>query len=401
VDWRRLLWASLTNATILWLFAAAETLSAAEIQVPVAAADARSVLPAFGGAHTVGVLSFNWIDRTRSRTGLPEDGGSREISVTAWYPAVTHRGQKRALYAPEIDTILASVDAVPEDRQQFIKAHEPLLNVSSNSVPGADPAPANGGWPVILFSPGGNVSRHFQTALAEGVASRGFVFIAISHPYSSLDVAPESGFSMSLDWDLDNEDPQRADNNDNRLADILAEDAAFVLRQIRIMAGSGHALALAIDLCRVGIAGHSRGGKTVGRSCSTNKEFRACAVIDNIGPARERASGIEQPFLTLRAEWNEDRTAALHDFLRRTGSVSHDVLLRDSNHFTCTDLPLFISELRVEGAEPDEGINACARIIAGFFEAFLSVSADDSSDWIPEDLSERVSVRQFSLHAGQ
>ena len=393
--------AHLTFATILWLFVTAETSCAAEIQVPIAATDAKFVLPAYSGAHAVGVRSFSWIDRTRSRTGLSKDGGNREISVTVWYPAIKDYGQKPALYAPELETILAAIDTVPEDKQQFIEAHEALLNVSSNSIPGADIAPANGGWPVILFSPGGNVSRHFQTVLAEGVASRGFVLIAISHPYSSLDVAPESGFSMSLDWDLDNEDPQRADNNDNRLADILAEDAAFVLEQIRVMARSDHVLAGAMDLDRVGIAGHSRGGKTVGRSCSTNKEFRACAVIDNIGPARERETGINQPFLTLRSDWNENRVAELRDYLGRTGSVSHDVLLLQSNHFTCTDMPLFISELRVEGTDPVDGITACVRIIAGFFEEFLSATASESDNWIPEDLSKRISVRQFRMNARQ
>jgi len=398
---KRLAWAIFDSVVMQSLFLSAGTLQATEIQVPVAPANARSVLPAVGGAHAVGVRSFSWIDNSRSRTGLRGDGGSREITVTAWYPATASPGQKQALYAPGIEAILATVDTVPENTQQFIKAHEPMVNVVSNSIPGADPAPIQEGWPVIFFSPGGNVSHHFQTALAEEIASRGFVFISMSHPYSSLDVAPESGFSMSLDWDLDNDDRQIADENDNRLSDILAEDAHFVLNQVRIAAGNGHPLAAAMDLDRAGIAGHSRGGKTVGRACSTNKQFRACAVIDNIGPARERKTGIKQPFLTLRSDWGEDRVNELHDYLGRTGSVAHDVLLMNSNHFTCTDMALFISDLREERADPIEGIKACARIIVTFFRTFLAADASETVNWIPQDHSEEVSVQYFTSSSGE
>jgi len=218
----------------------------------------------------------------------------------------------------------------------------------------------------------------------------------MAHPYSSLDVAPESGFSMSLDWDLDNEDRQLADENDNRLAQILAEDAAFVFDQIRAITMTGHPLASAMDLNRAGIAGHSRGGKTVGRACSTNEAFRACVVIDNIGPARERITGIDQPFLTLRSDWDENRVAELHNYLSRTGSVAHDVMLLNSNHFSCSDLPLFIPELQVEAVEPVESINTCARIIAAFFDAFLSDGASETIGWLPDGLSRQTSIRRFS-----
>jgi len=396
---KRLFWARLVGAVILSLILSAEISRATEIRVPVAPENARSVLPAIGGAHPVGVRSFYWIDNTRSKTGLPDDGGSRKISATVWYPAITKSGQKPALYSPEIEKVLAAADSVPENRKQFILAHEPLLNVVSHSLPGAQPAPTKHGWPVVFFSPGGNVSRHFQTVLAETLASQGFVFIAISHPYSSFDVAPEAGFSMSLEWDLDNEDRQIADANDNRLAQILAADAAFAFDQMRAIATAGDPLAAVMDLNRTGIAGHSRGGKTVGRACSTNEAFRACVVIDNIGPARERVTGIDQPFLALRSDWDDDRVAELHDYLGRTGSIAHDVLLINSNHFSCTDLPLFIAELRVEGIEPAEGIRACAGIIASFFDAFLSDGDRENIDWIPDALSSQISMRRFNSNA--
>jgi hypothetical protein len=89
----------------------------------------------------------------------------------------------------------------------------------------------------------------------------------------------------------------------------------------------------------------------------------------------------------------------LHNYLSRTGSVAHDVLLLNSNHFSCSDLPLFIPELQVEAVEPVESINTCARIIAAFFDAFLSDGASETIGWIPDELSRQTSIRRFSSNA--
>ena len=373
---------------------------AGEIQVPSAPDNPAAVLPPFEGHYGVGVRSYYWVDETRSKSGLDGDDGQRGISVTAWYPAVVERDERPALYAPGTDKILAAVDDVPEKRKRFIMAHEPLLNVAANAVPAAQAVAKKDGWPVILFSPGGNVSLHFQTALAERLASRGFVFIAMSHPYSSLDVSPDSGFTMSLEWDLDNEDRQVADENDNRLAGVLADDAAFVLARLRDLPTDDEALGPVMDLEQVGIAGHSRGGKTVGRACSTNPDYRACAVLDNIGPARERMTGIDQPFLTLRSAWDDARVAELHDYLGRTGSVAHDVVLENSNHFSCTDIPLFVAEVRLDGVDPASGIESCASILEAFFATFLTNEIAVATNWLPTGEVANVMIRRFQARAG-
>ena len=122
-----------------------------ELPVPYAPADAKRVLPVPDGNHSIGVRSFYWVDVTRSKSGLPNAEGVREISATVWYPAIAERGQKSALYAPGVDTILAAADKVPDNRRQFILAHQPLLGVAANGMPDADPVIAENGWPVILF----------------------------------------------------------------------------------------------------------------------------------------------------------------------------------------------------------------------------------------------------------
>jgi len=370
--------------------------SAGEIEVPEASEASRFTLPAPDGPHSVGVRSYGWIDATRAELATPEEDDFREVTVQIWYPAVMGKDERKALYAPELEEMLAAAASLPPREQGFVRAHTPLLNTATNSVPEAKPEVSGGPAPVILFSPGGNVSRHFQTALAERMASQGFVFVSMSHPYSTIDVAPQTGFSMTIDWGLDDADAETARVNDDRLADILAADADFVIEKLRELSTSDGPLAGALELDHLGIAGHSRGGTTVGRACASNPRFVACAVLDNIGPDREQETGVPPPFLTLRSPWDDERIASLHGYLGRTGSIAHDVELSRSNHFSCTDLPLFLSDLRVEGIEPADGIDDCADILESFFDAYLRRRISTNDRWQPPIGRARVTTFESS-----
>jgi pimeloyl-ACP methyl ester carboxylesterase len=367
-----------------------------EIRIPYAPTNPKFTLPPSNGPHSVGVRSFAWMDETRVETAGPNEADFREITVQVWYPATVENTAKSALYTPELKEMLLASANLSAGEQKFVKAHEVFGNTATNSVPGAKILEAVHPWPVILFSPGGNVSRHWQTALAERISSQGVVFVSMSHPYSTMDVAPVSGFSMSIDWGLDQDDDQAATEADNRLAQVLAGDAAFVLHQLRKLVQDDDRFFSALELRHIGIAGHSRGGTTVGRACASNPDIVACAVIDNIGPDRERETGVKPPFLTLRAPWAEERIAVLHDYLNRTGSVAYDVELASSNHFTCTDHPLFMLDLRVAGIEPVDGIDACANILASFFDAYLRrrISTDDNT-WEQTIRSDKVRITRF------
>jgi pimeloyl-ACP methyl ester carboxylesterase len=386
----------LIHCAIAIMLVTGSTVWGEEIRVPYAPSNPEHTLPAFTGPHSVGVRFFAWIDEARVETASPNETDYREVAVQVWYPATVESTARSALYTPELKEMLSASANLPPGEQKFVKAHEVLGNTATNSVPGAKILESVRPWPVILFSPGGNVSRHSQTALAERLASQGFVFVSMSHPYSTMDVAPVSGFSMSIDWGLDQEDDQAALTADNHLAEVLAGDAAFVLRQLRNLGEDHDPFKGTLDLSKVGIAGHSRGGTTVGRACASNPDIVACAVIDNIGPDREQKTGVKPPFLTLRSSWDEERIAILHDYLNRTGSVAYDVELAGSNHFSCTDLPLFMHDLRVDGIEPADGIDACAKILASFFDAYLirRIATDDNT-WERTIRSDNVTITRF------
>lgn len=386
----------LINCAIVMMLLTSFSILGAESRIPHAPTNPGYTLPVFKGHYAVGVRSFAWIDESRLEKASPKADDYREVAIQIWYPIELETSGRTALYFPELQEILSVSSGLSEGEQKFIMAHKVLANTATNSVTAAKILSSAEAWPVILFSPGGNVSRHSQTALAERMAGEGFVFVSMTHPYSTLDVVPTSGFSMSIDWGLDQEDEQAALEADNRLADVLAGDAAFVLHQLRKLVENDEAFGHALDLSQVGITGHSRGGTTVGRACASNPDIVACAVLDNIGPDRERETGVKQPFLTLRSPWDEERIAVLHDYLSRTGSVAYDVEMADSNHFSCTDLPLFMPDLQVKGVDPVVGIDGCAKILTSFFDAYLrrKIASDDDS-WERSILSDRISIKKF------
>lgn len=365
-----------------------------EIPIPPAPASPSFYFPEPKGPYSTGVRAFAWLDTSRAETITPEIGDFREVAVQIWYPALAPIDASRALYSPELDDMLAAGLDLAEGFQNFINMHASLRDAATTSFAGADLAISDQPWPVILFSPGGNVSRHWQTALAERIASQGFVFISMSHPHSTMDVAPNSGFSMSIDWGLNQENEEAAAAADDRLADILTADAVFILDTLKALSSTDPFFAR-FSLEKVGLAGHSRGGITVGRGCATDTRFAVCAVLDNMGGEREKVTGVRPPMLVLRSSWPEPRIIELHDYLSRTGSVAYDVELQGSNHFTCTDLPIFMPDLRVDTIEPIDGINNCAAVLIDFFDAFMRRHIGENEIWSPKIENEALQITVF------
>jgi alpha-beta hydrolase superfamily lysophospholipase len=75
---------------------------------------------------------------------------------------------------------------VPASRSTVPRAH-------TRSVPGAAVADGGGRFRVVVFSPGLGGVRTQRTAWAEELASRGYVVVALDHPYDSAAVVLADG----------------------------------------------------------------------------------------------------------------------------------------------------------------------------------------------------------------
>lgn len=336
------------------------------------ACDEPTVLPEPTGHHQVGALTYHWIDRARSATLTPDPHDDRGIIVTVFYPAMRIPDGPSTLYFPELEALREGFRAdrreVPQQIAADLAAHACVL---TNALPDHPTDPLHPAYPVALISPGGNVSRHWHTALAQELASNGWIVAVMSHAHSGLDVFPRGGFLMSsVHWNAPEDAPAGvAQRLDDELATTLAADASFTLDQLAgLDADSAGRLSGRIDLERVAIIGHSRGGSTVGRACRTDDRFDACVVYDNIGPAFEVSVGLPRPQMTIRRPWSHERVGRLHAFLERNEGQALDVEIEGAIHMSFTDLPFVEPARHAAGIAPERAHEIVSRLTLAFLD---------------------------------
>ncbi|HWG14343.1 MAG TPA: hypothetical protein VG268_13810 [Streptosporangiaceae bacterium] len=124
---------------------------------------------------------------------------ARELMVSLWYPvALSDRPRAPYMTAAESRLQLTSrgIDDVPPEALRTVRTH---------AVSDATPAGRPHAFPLVVLSPGFNGSRSALTALAEDLASHGYVVAGIDHTYESLATAfPDGGSPPAFDRHLRN-----------------------------------------------------------------------------------------------------------------------------------------------------------------------------------------------------
>lgn len=200
--------------------------------------------------------------------------------------------------------------------------------------------PKKGGWPVLLFLHGWSyMGRDYPTLCAEW-ARQGFVV-----------VAPDTGI-----WNYV----------------TLTQDAHANLGAIAVAnAAAGGPFEGALDLTRIGVAGHSMGGGTMAFVVAQNPQIRCAFGFAPAAPTGSAAAAITVPFgcvvgdgdvLTPYAQHAQPYLAAVDassplKFMARLGAAS--------DHFSIAGM---------SGATPD--FTRAVGMSVGFFRHFLDIDAD-------------------------
>jgi dienelactone hydrolase len=128
-------------------------------------------LPTPTGPHAVGRCRFDIADgRVDPYARRPDT--ERVLPITAWYPA--DAADRSAPPAPYLPGWWRPVSWCWGLRARRVRTH-----ARDGARPGA------GRFPLVVLSPSANPAL-VHTALAEGLASHGYVVAAISHPHESL-----------------------------------------------------------------------------------------------------------------------------------------------------------------------------------------------------------------------
>ena len=143
-------------------------------------------LPEPTGPRPVGTTSLHLNDTSRPD---PWAAGvsARELMVSLWYPATPSDGRRARYMTPaesELQLTSRGITGVPPDA---------LSTGRTNAVSDATPAGRQRALPLVVLSPGFTNSRSTLTALAEDLASHGYVVAGIDHTYESYATAFPDG----------------------------------------------------------------------------------------------------------------------------------------------------------------------------------------------------------------
>jgi dienelactone hydrolase len=346
------------------------------------------------GPYQVGTTTAQWTDPARPEPATVDPDDRRAVVAQAWYPAAISGGRGRAWY---LGRTAAEATAVTDGLADTFGVPRFLLNevggARGTATVDAPVADGSARYPVVLFSPGLTGVRTQNTVWATELASRGYVVVALDHPYDSAAVVLDGGQVVTTKATASGNDAE-----DNRRADgwtsIRAADLRFALDELNrsrvpgMPALDGH-----LDSQRVAVAGHSLGGAAALQAAAQDRRFRAVLDLDGL-PRNLGATAVSRPLLALvsgqssGSQANDAKYATqLGRALQLSGPGSYRITVPGAGHLTFTDAPFFLPPLpsligslgRTRGAE----------ITAGASEAFLDATLNNQgTDQLAETLGQ-------------
>jgi dienelactone hydrolase len=299
-------------------------------------------LPEPTGPGPVGTTSL-WLKDTSRPDPWAAGVNERELMVSLWYPATPSDGPRASYMTPaesELQLSSRDITSVPPDA---------LSTVRTNAAPDASPVGDHRALPLVVLSPGFTNSRSALTALAEDLASHGYVVAGIDHTYESFATAFPDGRVTTC---LAREARRRGEGFWAKAVAGRAADVSFVLDEL-IGAHPAWPGAALIDPSRIAMAGHSLGGAAAIAALLADSRVRAGIDMDGGTHAPIPDRGLLRPFLFLGKQSNYTPgsggpvTTWERDWKRLTG-WKRWLLVAGAVHASFTDLALLAEQLGID-----------------------------------------------------
>ena len=299
-------------------------------------------LPRPTGPFNVGTQIFEWEDTSREEWFTEESDDFRRLVIQVWYPTlVEKKGDYSYLDYPGKRTgPLSKVIELPE----FIIHH--IKDVKANSILNAHIKVGQELYPLILFSHGLMGMRMQNTVQMEELASRGYVVLAMDHPYDAYVTVFADGSIAEFRSGL-RDGASDKEFWEVRLPQIntRAADLSFMLDKIEELKETEDNLWKYIDLSKIGVLGHSFGGATGIVASFKDSRIDACLNLDGwMKPVESTIiqQGLKIPFLFIgQVEWEDAPINYLKlDSLIASSNGIKEVL-PGTEHLDYSDTPQF------------------------------------------------------------
>jgi len=242
-------------------------------------------LPRPTGRFEVGRTALAWMDRNRPEimTDAPDD--FRELQAYIWYPAADVTGSPGA-YWPGVQRIAGGAIAGqlsnmfgpiwPEIAAGRLRSH-----AYDNAKVGA-----SGRLPILIFSPGGGTTSIAYTTQMEEISSHGYIVVGVEHTFDAPAVLFPDGRVVGATgayWTSLREQLPAPDNGEfeKKASEIFAADVISAIdKVIGLSRDRASAFYSRLDTGRIGVFGHSRGGRDAALACQLDSRIKACLSED-------------------------------------------------------------------------------------------------------------------------
>ncbi len=367
----------------------------------------RDPLPAPTGPYPVGRTTLELVDHERREIFADDPAARRELGLWVWYPAAPTAGAARADYLPAPWSPIA--DQLGLD----------VAGIRSHAVSDAPVSGHRAAHPVLLLSPSG-FSPLLLTALAEQLASTGYVVVGINHTYETAVSVFADGRVIpmnpaALGGALGPQVGSHHDAFDRRrtVCEYKARDLGSVADHLARL--ELHPTGLAadrLDLTRLGALGHSFGGNAALEWCRTDARCRAAGNLDGALWTDVGRLGLARPALQLLAEhpefsmasaaavaagiapdadWYEaERTITFGGWqtVSRTARHAHTLQIAGATHLSFMDLPFLplgagspvVPMLATTTIDPTRMSHITGEIVGAFFDQYLDLHPNQLLD---------------------
>lgn len=262
-------------------------------------------LPVPTGQHAVGRVSYDLVDSTRTEIYATGQQARRELVVFVWYPATSEPSAEFAPYFPPAWAPVA----------EFLGIN--VAGLRSHAVTDATVAADDSSYPVLLLSPSG-FPPLLLSAIAEELASHGFVVVGLNHTYETAVTAFNDGRVVPMNpaaiaGALGTQTGSHHDVFRQRAAvcEYKTADLVSVADQLeRLNSDPTERLAGRMDLARLAALGHSFGGNAALEWCRTDQRCQAAVNLDGALWSEVGRVGLDGPALQVLAEHGEFAIAA-------------------------------------------------------------------------------------------
>lgn len=325
------------------------------------------LLPASTGPFLVGRRTYAWIDPARTDPWSGDPTERRQLLGYVWYPADAGSDSIEAPYFPHLAQLA----------EQFAAADRRVLrSIRCQALLDARAVLGEGPFPVLLFSPGANLSCLFYTCLLEDLASHGYVVVGLEHVHEGRGQVLQDGTVARPDYQRHMPPLGTPTLEETRFfhrwSEIRAADAALALEGLARLNASDELLAGRLDLARVGMFGHSVGGMAATHAARHADWLLATADLDGLLLTTDAAlvdpegAGLRKPFLFMGQPGYDDAQDAL---LRSGTGRRYRVTIDGAEHMTFSDLPFWAPGSRAGKTRRLAAMRTCLR---AFFDEHVA-----------------------------